>query len=129
MALKITLKANERMIIGGAVVTNGSSRSDLVIENNVPVLRERDILSEQEATSPCRRVYFVIQLMYVDEKNIAEHHRLYWELVREVLAAAPSTKGLIDNMNEHILAGNHYQALKLAKQLIDFEQEVISRVH
>ncbi|HEU0264407.1 MAG TPA: flagellar biosynthesis repressor FlbT [Geobacterales bacterium] len=129
MALKITLKANERMIIGGAVVTNGNSRSDLVIENNVPVLRERDILSERDANSPCRRVYFVIQLMYVDEKNISEHHRLYWEIIREVLAAAPSSRALIDQMNEHILAGNHYQALKLAKQLIDYEQEVISRVH
>ena len=64
MALKITLKPNEKMIVGGAVVTNGNAKnSDLIIENNVPVLRQKDILSEQDAASHCSRIYFVIQLM------------------------------------------------------------------
>ena len=37
MALKITLKPGERMVIGGAVLTNGNSAScDLVIENKTP---------------------------------------------------------------------------------------------
>jgi flagellar protein FlbT len=40
MALKITLKPNEKMIVSGAVVTNGNTKNtDLIIENNVPVLR------------------------------------------------------------------------------------------
>jgi len=128
MALKISLKAHERLIIGGAVVTNGSSRSDLIIENNVPILRDKDILSETEANTPCRRVYFLIQLMYVDEKNITEYHRTYWVLVRDLLKAAPSMLALIDQVNEQILSGKYYQALKLAAKLIDHEQEVVSRV-
>lgn len=128
MALKITLKANERLIIGGAVVTNGSNRSDLIIENNVPILREKNILREQDATTPCRRIYFLVQLMYLDEKNLTEHHKLYWELVREIVEAAPSTLPLIDQMNECLLSGHYYQALKLAWQLIDYEEEVTGRV-
>jgi len=40
MALKITLKPNEKMIVGGAVITNANIRNtDLIIENNVPILR------------------------------------------------------------------------------------------
>jgi flagellar protein FlbT len=128
MALKISLKANEKLIIGGAVVTNGNTRSDLIIENSVPILREKDILSEHDATSPCRRIYFLIQLMYVDEKNLPEHHKVYWELVREVLRAAPSTLGLIDQINEHLVSSRYYQALKLAWQLIEYEEEVTRRV-
>jgi flagellar protein FlbT len=74
MALKITLKPNEKMIIGGAVVTNGNIKNtDLIIENNVPVLRQKNILSQKDATSPCSRIYFTIQLMYIDEENIAAH--------------------------------------------------------
>jgi flagellar protein FlbT len=54
MALKITLKPNEKMIVSGAVVTNGNSKNtDLIIENNVPVLRQKDILSEKDATTAC----------------------------------------------------------------------------
>ncbi len=128
MALKISLKAHERLIIGGAVVTNGSTRSDLIIENNVPILRDKDILSETQATTPCRRLYFLIQLMYVDEKNITEYHQTYWVLVRDLLQAAPSMLALIDQVNEQILAGKYYQALKLAAKLIDQEQEVVNRV-
>jgi flagellar protein FlbT len=129
MALKITLKPNEKMIVGGAVVTNGNAKnSDLIIENNVPVLRQKDILSEQEATSHCRQIYFIIQLMYIDGENLADHQHTYWKLVRELLEAVPRLTGLIDEINEYILIGNYYQALKLARQLIDYEQEVLKHV-
>jgi flagellar protein FlbT len=128
MALKITLKPHERMIIGGAVITNGSTRSDFIVENTVPILRQKDILSEKDANSPCRLIYFVIQLMYVDEKNLKEYHNTYWRLVRDVLDAAPSTLGLIDQISEHILDARYYQALKTARKLIDHEQEVMKHV-
>ena len=130
MTLKITLKPRENMIIGGAVLINGNPKNtDLIIENTVPVLRQKDILSEKDATSPCSRIYFVIQLMYIDEANLLTHHNAYWKLVRELLDAAPSLTGFIDQINQHILSGRHYQALKLARELITYEQEVISRVH
>jgi len=128
MALKITLKPHERMIIGGAVVSNGDARCCLIIENNVLILRERDILSEKKANTPCTRIYFAIQLMYVDEKNLVLHHTLYWKLVTDVVKAAPSTFGIIKQINELILRGEYYQALKKAKKLIEYEQEVMNRV-
>jgi flagellar protein FlbT len=126
MALKISLKPHERMIIGGAVVTNGDSRTRLVIENKVPLLREKDILSEQDANSPARRIYFAIQLMYVDEENLMTHHQLYWNLVEELVDAAPSVVILVDQISEHVLFGRYYQALKLARQLIEYEEETVN---
>ncbi len=90
MALKLTLKPGERIILGGAVVTNGGAAScDLVIDNKIPILRQKDILTEKGADSPCRRIYYAIQLMYIDEGNLAAYHKTYWELVREVVRAAP----------------------------------------
>ncbi len=128
MALKISLKPDERIIIGGAVLQNGGARSDFVIENSVPILREKDIMGLADANSPCRRIYFAIQLMYVDEKNIEEHRATYWKLVRDVTHAAPSTIGLIDQISEHILHDRYYQALKLTNQLIEYEQGVMNHV-
>ena len=114
------------MILGGAVVTNGHSRCDLIIENSVPVLRDKDILGAEDANTPCRRIYLVIQLMYVDEKNLAEYHNTYWKLVHDVVNAAPSMHALVGQASEEILTKNYYQALKTAKELIDYEQEVLS---
>ena len=126
MALKITLKPGERMIIGGAVLTNGNSAScDLVIENKTPILRQKDILSEEKADSPCRRIYYAIQLMYIDEHNLAAYHKVYWDLVKDLIRAAPSQVVLIDSISEHLLQRQYYQALKLTKRLIDYEQEAI----
>jgi len=128
MALKISLRPHERLIIGNAVIENGGTRSEFMVENNVPILREKDIMSARDADSPCRRIYLVIQLMYVDEKNLAAHHNSYWDLVKDVVEAAPSTLGLIDQISWYILGNKYYQALKLTKKLIEYEQEVINNV-
>jgi flagellar protein FlbT len=66
--------------------------------------------------------------MYVDEARVAEHHELYWRLVKDFIAAAPSSLHLITKINELILKEKYYEALKLAQRLIDLEQEVIGRV-
>jgi flagellar protein FlbT len=130
MALKITLKPNEKMIVSGAVVTNGNTRNtDLIIENNVPVLRQKDILSEKDAATPCSRIYFIIQLMYIDEENLIEHQSIYWKLIRELLDTVPRLTKHIDQINENILGANFYRALKLAGKLIDYEQEVLKHVY
>lgn len=130
MALKIILKPREKMIIGGAVLTNGShSNCDLVIENKIPVLRQKDIMNEADADSPCRRLYFVIQLMYIDKENISRYTNQYWNFVQDIVHAAPSTTGIIDEISERILKQKYYLALKLARKLIDYEQQVISHVN
>ena len=129
MALKITLKPQEKMILGGAVIANGNSTGcHLIIENKVPILREKDILSEKDADSPCRRLYFIVQLMYIDEENLILHHNNYWKIVKELVKAVPSAVGIIDHISEEIVSGRYYQALKWSQKLIDYEQEVISRV-
>lgn len=128
MALKITLKPQERMIIGGAVISNGSKGGSFVIENKVPILRQSDIMSEKAADTPCRLIYLAIQLMYVDSENLATYYANYWNLVQDLVKAAPSMVVFVDQISEHIQGNRHYQALKLTKKMIDYEQEVLSRV-
>ena len=128
MALKITLKPHEKMIMGGAVVTSGNCKSELLIENNVPILRQKDIMNETDAYSPARRIYFIIQLMYIDEKNLASHHKKYWKLIQDFIQAAPRALPTVDQISNQILGGHYYQALKLARNLIEYEEEIIARV-
>ena len=125
MALKITLKPNEKMILGGTVVLNGGSRSDLIIEYKVPILRQNDILSEKDANSPSKRIYFAIQLMYIDSANLPTYHQQYWQLANDLVKAAPSFLPYIEKINKRVLNGHYYQALKLVHKMIALEQEVI----
>ena len=119
MPLKITLKPNEKVIIAGAVLKNGKSTTHFLVENSVPILREKDIMREKEANSPARRIYFVIQLMYIDQDNLVQYHNTYWKLVRDFLGAVPSSLKLIDDISENIIGDKHYKALRLARKLIE----------
>ena len=126
MPLKLTLKPGERIIVGGAVLTNGSTVAHLLVENRVPLLRQRDILSEAQATTPCKKVYLVVQLMYIGEGLTPELAQLYWGLVRDILEAAPSTNDLISQMSAYIVDSEFYPALKIAKKLISYEEELMN---
>jgi len=128
MALRITLKPKERMIIGGAVITNGDSRSQFTVENRVPVLREPDIMSEEKADSPAKLIYFVIQLMYIDSEHQSVYYDSYWRVAQELVKAAPSTVAFIDPISEYILSDRYYLALKMAKKLMAYEEEALNRV-
>jgi flagellar protein FlbT len=128
MPLKLTLKPGERIIVGGAVLTNGAAVANLLVENRVPLLRQKDILTEAEAVSPCKKIYLVVQLMYIGDGLTSELAQVYWNLVRDVLAAAPSTNDLISQISAYIVDSDFYPALKIAKKLISYEEELIQHV-
>jgi flagellar biosynthesis repressor protein FlbT len=128
MALKLSLKPGEKMIIGGAVVKNGDTKAELFIENQVSLLREKDIMAEKDASTVARKIYFTIQLMYIDQENLISHHNAYWNYIKEISQAAPSTITMVDQISEKIVGNKYYQALKLSRKLIDYEKEIMSRV-
>jgi flagellar biosynthesis repressor protein FlbT len=127
MALVIDLKPKERIIIGNAVITNDNQRTRLHIEGDAPILRERDVMREEDATSPCKRIYLIIQLMYL-AKDPTEFFDGYFTSLREVQDAAPSTALLLADISQHILGGHYYKALRDARKLIDYEQELLANV-
>jgi flagellar protein FlbT len=79
MALKVELKPNERIIIGNCVITNTEQRARLLIDGeNVPILREKDIMTPQAADTPAKLVYLAVQLMYIspDPQVVAYEKKL-----------------------------------------------------
>lgn len=124
VALKVELKPNERVLIGESVITNCGHRSWLLIEGISPILREKDILPPAHADTPAKRIYLAVQLMYTS-RDPRVHYELYFALVRQILEAAPSMWGYVENINNQILMGNLYKALKEAKKLIAYEEELV----
>jgi flagellar protein FlbT len=123
MALKVELKPGERIFIGECVITNDDQRTRLVIEGTAPVLREKDIMTAERADTPAKRIYLAVQLMYTS-RDPRMHHDVYFALIRDIVQAAPSTWPQIEIINNHILSGELYKALKQSRKLIDYEQEL-----
>jgi len=124
MALKVELKPGEKMIIGDSVITNDDQRTRLYIQGDAPILREKDIFTPETADSPAKKIYLVIQMMYLD-KNPQQHHELYFQLINDLITAAPSCAPYIERINNKILTDSLYKALKEAKALIAYERELI----
>lgn len=124
MALVIDLKPNEKILIGEAVITNGAQRARFQISGDAPILREKDVMKEDEADTPCKRIYFLIQCMYL-ARAPREYHKKYFDMVREIQTASPSSSIFFMQINDHIISDSYYKALKVARQLIDHERELI----
>ena len=125
MPLKVELKPGERIIVGECTLTNCNQRTHLVIDGNAPILREKDILTSKRANTPAKRIYLAVQLMYL-AKDPRPQHEAYFTLIHEIVQAAPSTWPYVESINNQILSGNVYKALKEANKLIEYEQELLT---
>ena len=128
MALKIELKPKERILLGDCVITNTGPRTRLQIEGHVRILREKDIMTLGQADSLAKLIYLAIQFIYT-ANNPKEHHELYFRVSEQFLKVAPRTKPTVENINNLILTGELYKALKEARKLIAYEKEHLKMRH
>jgi flagellar protein FlbT len=130
MPLKLSLKPGEKFVLNGAVVQNGDRRTTLVLQNKASVLREKDIMQAEEVTSPARRVYFPVMMMYLDEAGIETYHEEFTLRLTEFMGVIrnPTIQGYCVQASKHVLAREHYKALMLCRKLIEYEDERLGNV-
>jgi flagellar protein FlbT len=130
MALKLSLKPHERLVLNGAVLQNGDRRGVILLQNKASVLREKDIMQEDEANSPSRRIYFAVMMMYIDEVNAARYHEAFVHRLQEFMGAIRNPDVLTDcvTISRHVLAREFYKALMLCRKLIAYEDERLKDV-
>ena len=125
MALKVELKPHERIILGSCVITNTDQRATILIEGErLPILREKDVLMPETADTPAKLLYLAVQLMYIS-KTPQDYHPFYFDVLKELLKVLPTSANIIDEINNQILSGEYYKALKEAKKLIGHEEKQI----
>jgi flagellar biosynthesis repressor protein FlbT len=126
MSLRVVLKPFERIVIGQSVITNSESRTTFLIDGEAPILREKDILTAETANTPVKRLYFCIQMMYL-ENDIPKYQDLYMGFIKDLLEAVPSFRTSIETASTLILSGSLYNSLKEVRKLIKREEELLSR--
>ena len=130
MALKLTLKPGEKFVINGAVVVNGDRRTNLVIQNKVSILREKDILLPEDADTPVKRIYFAIMMMYLEEKTRKEFYDEFVQRITEFIHSIKGQEALEKSVSiiEDVRAEQYYKALVTCRKLLPFEKERLELV-
>lgn len=127
MPLKITLKPGEKFAINGAVIANGDRRSSLVLQNKANILRERDILQQDEINTPARHVYFPIMMMYLDEAGFDMYFQEFEKRIGEFTEAVhnPDVLAACLDINRMVVAHDFYSALKACRGLMEYESALL----
>jgi len=130
MTLKISLTDGETLVVNGAVI-QAVGRTTLVLQNQAAILRGREIMRPDEATTPARRLYFACMMAYIDqESERGRHQDAIIRLLRELMDAleSGSAKAACATFARRVALSDFYRALGDCRGLVDYEAEVLARV-
>lgn len=130
MPLKLSLKPGEKFVLNGAVVQNGDRRAVLVLQNKASVLREKDIMQQEDVQTPARRIYFPVMMMYLDEGNAEKSYGEFVTRLTEFMGVISNPNILADcvDISKHCMEREYYKALMGCRKLIEYEDERLGNV-
>jgi flagellar protein FlbT len=130
LPLKLSLKPGEKFVLNGAVVQNGDRRGVLVLQNKASVLREKDIMQEEEVTTPARRIYFPVMMMYLDEGGADRYYDEFARRLTEFMKviANPVVLNECVEISKNVMEREYYKALMRCRKLMDYEGERLGHV-
>lgn len=127
MPLKIDFKCGEKLVINGAVLENVGPNGKLLVHNRANILREKEILKQEECVTPAARVYFALQCAYIFPNNAAHHLKLFEQFLSQYVHACPSAKTIADEISGNVAAGEIYRGLKASRRLVAHEIETLNQ--
>ncbi len=129
--LVISLKPNEKFLVNGALLMNGSKRSQICLpDDDVYVLRLSDALHPNEVNSPVRRVYYAVQLILSgdnDAVKIEDDVRSGLLALEAVFESTPLSQTL-EKAKIAFLKGHFYSVLNNLKSLFPIEDAMLNAV-
>lgn len=129
--LVISLKPNEKFLVNGALLMNGSKRSQICLpDDDVHVLRVSDALHPNEVNSPVRRVYYAVQLILSGDNEapkIEEDVKSGLVALESVFEGTPLSETL-EKAKLAFLKGHFYSVLNQLKSLFDIEDMMLKSV-
>ncbi|WP_404384784.1 flagellar biosynthesis repressor FlbT [Caenispirillum salinarum] len=130
MALKLNLKPGEKIVINGAVIVNGDRKASLGVKNFANILRESDVMQEEEANTPTKRAYFAAQLMLLDPEHRADYEAPFRRYMKDLIGAF-TNRDMLDLLQlalEHHDAGDYYKILAVLRKVISYEEVLLQSI-
>lgn len=117
MPLKFVLRPNEKVIINGAVIGAGDKPGSFFLYNTANFLRGREVLKEEQIDCIEKKLYFVIQLVYIFPEDAVLNLQRFASILEETRAARPDRAKDLDEIERLVEARNYYRALKLCRKM------------
>lgn len=128
MPLKLKLAAHERLVVNGAVLVNGESRTSIIVRNFAHVMREKDVLQEADANTPTKRLYFLVQAMLMQPPPSADLMSSYNQAHDQLVNAftRPENIAILNEVDQFVVSTDYYKALAKLHPLIAYEAGLLN---
>ena len=126
--LILKLRAHEQILVNGVVMQNGDRNARLIIKTpDAKILRLRDAIHPDEATTPVRRVCYIAQLAVAGESDLSEATAQLQTSISQLRDALNGLDGIgyLDDALDAVLEQNFYGALKYLRKLIPIEDQLL----
>lgn len=123
MALKLKLKAGEKIVINGAVIVNGDRPIGFTVQNFAQILRETDVIQEEQADTPVKRAYYVAQLMLLDAEGASNYASTFEALMADLqqVFMNPEIQSMLTEAVDFYRGMNYYKVLACLRKVMKYE--------
>ncbi|MDR9393263.1 flagellar biosynthesis repressor FlbT [Roseovarius sp. SYSU LYC5161] len=127
--LVIKLGPKERILINGAVIENGERRARVsIMTPDANILRLRDAIHPEDATTPVRRICYQAQLVLSGD---AEPDQARLQLLRRIeelsqVLTDPDSRHHLAAATDALIGGRYYHSLKALRALLPREERLLA---
>jgi flagellar protein FlbT len=124
--LKISLKANEKIYINGAVVSV-DRKTTIELLNDTQFLLESHVMQPEQASTPLRQLYFILQIMLMNPGNAEQGREMFRQSLPLLLDSFRNEQILssLKHVDRLVAEGHVYDALKTIRGLYGLEDEIL----
>ncbi len=124
--LKISLKPNEKIYINGAVI-RVDRKVTVELMNDVQFLLESHVIQADEASTPLRQLYFILQVMLVSPADAGEARDMFRRSLPMLLASFEDAEicSALKQVDRMVGEDRVFEALKTIRALYPLERRAL----
>jgi flagellar protein FlbT len=124
--LKISLKPNEKIYINGAVI-RVDRKVTIELMNDVQFLLESHVIQADQASTPLRQLYFIVQIMLINPAGAAEAREMFRRSLPMLIASFDNQDicNSLKQIDRMVGEDEIYEALKAIRALYPLERKAL----
>lgn len=126
MTFKVYLKANDRIFVNGAVL-RVDRKTTLEFLNDVSFLLQSQILQPEQADTPLKQLYYVVQIMLMAPNDIEAAFGVYRAQLPSVMQtfSNPKIVSELKNVDRLVHEKSYHSAMKTIRELFKLEAAIL----
>lgn len=127
--LVLKLAPNERILINGAVIENGDRRARISVKTpHANILRLRDAIHPDDATTPVSRVCYEAQLVLSGDLTLEDGRKILLRGIEQLTQIFDDrdSRHLLGDATNGVVQNNFYRALRALRDLLPREARLLA---